>query len=817
MYDFDSFEVVVKDNDDATDDGTPEGTVLEEGNIKESGYLDISDISFEDHQKLDIEVRPTVLNDSPWADDKTPFVATLLDTDEVQYCFKTRVKDKCNIKNVSTISSATITTETDTLNPTATKIVPVNQPENVRCFQDLKVTPNVSKTQVANNEEFTYTAQVNNKANTDDNNLGSIPSSENPELAGVEITIPNGVNFVSATPGAVREGNKLTWGEVAVAAQSNKDFSVTVKTPASLAMEPAPSATALYAATVQQQLTFQSRAIFSGDDDPSDNVSTTSITFNNTVPDSGGGDSGGSSGGQDNGGTDGGSNSGGQDGNADSGGNTDTGDPDPVPIDEPVQPERTIVEPSLFNLDYNLAPTAGSLTPRFIAGIVPPSIKDQTEAVFKFVNSAVSPIPSPVAVALPYGTIAFLIAFASIYAYQGVQASQSRKQMAVAYKRFKRTEELRRNYVDLTSHYLNTPIATMQSSVELLAMNKELPVAITEAAKQRIGRIVEHARLLLSKADELTQSAKATANVIEPVAKKRRLFSFGVIIPVVVVLVITAIINALFVWADKYSASTFTLVIQALYFVLSALAMLLAFNVYRNQKYASSVAERELGLEKKLTQSQAAFIANTSKTIEGDLVELEQMTPVFAKTSRGAAFVGGFKDLKSATVKLDYLNRLTNHTVIPTLPNQTIKTLTNDVIESLKAYSTEKRVTIETNIQPGLTALVDEDGLRQILYSTLHNGVKFNAAGGRVVLSIVRLSDSQITITVQDNGQGIPDQKIDQLFTPFGRGTDSKEYNFEGFGLDLYMNKLIAEQCGGSISLESTEGAGTTVTVRLPS
>jgi K+-sensing histidine kinase KdpD len=286
---------------------------------------------------------------------------------------------------------------------------------------------------------------------------------------------------------------------------------------------------------------------------------------------------------------------------------------------------------------------------------------------------------------------------------------------------------------------------------------------------------------------------------------------------VVVVLVITAIINALFVWADKYSASTFTLVIQALYFVLSALAMLLAFNVYRNQKYASSVAERELGLEKKLTQSQAAFIANTSKTIEGDLVELEQMTPVFAKTSRGAAFVGGFKDLKSATVKLDYLNRLTNHTVIPTLPNQTIKTLTNDVIESLKAYSTEKRVTIETNIQPGLTALVDEDGLRQILYSTLHNGVKFNAAGGRVVLSIVRLSDSQITITVQDNGQGIPDQKIDQLFTPFGRGTDSKEYNFEGFGLDLYMNKLIAEQCGGSISLESTEGAGTTVTVRLPS
>ncbi len=164
--------------------------------------------------------------------------------------------------------------------------------------------------------------------------------------------------------------------------------------------------------------------------------------------------------------------------------------------------------------------------------------------------------------------------------------------------------------------------------------------------------------MLLGKADELSKSAEATASVMGPVAKKRSLFSVGIVIPVVVILLITAIINAVFVWADKYSASFVTLAIQSIYFVLSFVAMLLAFNAYRNQKYATAVAERELGLEKKLTAAQTAFIANTSKTIEGDLVELEQMAPTIASTRRGEIFVSGLRSLTKATSKLDYLNKL---------------------------------------------------------------------------------------------------------------------------------------------------------------
>jgi hypothetical protein len=339
MYNFNSFEVIVKDNDDATDDGTSEGTVLKQGDIRTSGYLDISDISFANHDELDIEVRPTVLNSSPWADNKTPFVAAVMDGDEVQYCFKTRVKDRCNIKNVSTISSASIETETDTLSPSGTKIVPVDQPENIRCFQDLKVAPNISKAEVNNNEEFTYTAQVNNKANPDANNLGSVPSSENSDLASVEVTIPTGVQYVGSSPaGGVRSGNKITWTDVSVAAQANKDFEVSVRTPnANVSLLPKVDSSSVYAATVQQTLTFQSRVVFAGDDDPSDNISSSTVTFNNTVPDSGG----------NSGGTGTGTGEGEGGGSTGSGGGTGTGeggDPDPQPTEEVVEPDRVIVE-----------------------------------------------------------------------------------------------------------------------------------------------------------------------------------------------------------------------------------------------------------------------------------------------------------------------------------------------------------------------------------------------------------------------------------------------------------------------------------------
>jgi len=55
-----------------------------------------------------------------------------------------------------------------------------------------------------------------------------------------------------------------------------------------------------------------------------------------------------------------------------------------------------------------------------------------------------------------------------------------------------------------------------------------------------------------------------------------------------------------------------------------------------------------------------------------------------------------------------------------------------------------------------------------------------------------------------------------KLFTKFHRGTDTLTYDYEGTGIGLYISKLIVDQHGGTINVQSSEGVGTTFTIKLP-
>jgi signal transduction histidine kinase len=69
---------------------------------------------------------------------------------------------------------------------------------------------------------------------------------------------------------------------------------------------------------------------------------------------------------------------------------------------------------------------------------------------------------------------------------------------------------------------------------------------------------------------------------------------------------------------------------------------------------------------------------------------------------------------------------------------------------------------------------------------------------------------------VSDTGVGISEQKLPSLLKPFTRGTESMQYNYEGLGLGLYTDKIIADKLGGTITIRSKLGSGTTTTIALP-
>jgi two-component system sensor histidine kinase ResE len=69
---------------------------------------------------------------------------------------------------------------------------------------------------------------------------------------------------------------------------------------------------------------------------------------------------------------------------------------------------------------------------------------------------------------------------------------------------------------------------------------------------------------------------------------------------------------------------------------------------------------------------------------------------------------------------------------------------------------------------------------------------------------------------VADTGVGIKPGELKQLFTKFHRGTSFLRYDYTGAGVGLYLTKLVFEEHGGQVTIDS-RGKGTTVTVLLPS
>jgi len=111
------------------------------------------------------------------------------------------------------------------------------------------------------------------------------------------------------------------------------------------------------------------------------------------------------------------------------------------------------------------------------------------------------------------------------------------------------------------------------------------------------------------------------------------------------------------------------------------------------------------------------------------------------------------------------------------------------------------------------TAYIDEDLIRRVLINLLTNAVKYSPEGGKVLFMLNREDDDAL-IEVTDNGIGIPDSDIEHLFQTFHRAGNVG--SIPGTGLGLTLVKQAAELHGGTIQVVSTEGVGTTFTIRLP-
>lgn len=122
---------------------------------------------------------------------------------------------------------------------------------------------------------------------------------------------------------------------------------------------------------------------------------------------------------------------------------------------------------------------------------------------------------------------------------------------------------------------------------------------------------------------------------------------------------------------------------------------------------------------------------------------------------------------------------------------------------------------IESEIENGISVHADMNRIKQALRVIVDNAIKYTEEGGTIAVHL-RLEDGSAVVTVQDNGIGIPEKDLSNIFDRFFRVDVARERNKGGHGLGLSIARIIILRHGGKIRVSSKPGEGTMFSVYLP-
>jgi signal transduction histidine kinase len=151
-----------------------------------------------------------------------------------------------------------------------------------------------------------------------------------------------------------------------------------------------------------------------------------------------------------------------------------------------------------------------------------------------------------------------------------------------------------------------------------------------------------------------------------------------------------------------------------------------------------------------------------------------------------------------------------------TLPFEplSLRPMIGDVAAALRPRALEKGLTLETHCDGDAYVLGEPGLLRQLVVNLTENAIKFTSTGG-VTISM-HAENSHAHLDISDTGSGIPEDALPHVFERFYRADPAHSRSVEGTGLGLAVVSSIVRAHGGTISVKSSLGSGTTMSVTLP-
>jgi len=252
---------------------------------------------------------------------------------------------------------------------------------------------------------------------------------------------------------------------------------------------------------------------------------------------------------------------------------------------------------------------------------------------------------------------------------------------------------------------------------------------------------------------------------------------------------------------------------------------------YQNTDIMRDLAKAKKSMEKEAQRAEAAnlakqeFLANVSHEIRTPMNGILGMTDIVLQSKLdedqreclATAHRCGTSLLTLIDDLLDFSKIEAGRMEVESIPFE-LRPLAEDLLQ-LHRNSGKAKVPIRLELDPGLPQRIlgDPLRLRQVVNNLLGNAVKFTSRGEIRLRLLVSMEDKEmLQIRVEDDGIGIPPDRLDSIFESFTQADGSTTRNFGGTGLGLTITRSLCELMEGRLEVESMEGRGSTFHLHLP-
>jgi signal transduction histidine kinase len=219
------------------------------------------------------------------------------------------------------------------------------------------------------------------------------------------------------------------------------------------------------------------------------------------------------------------------------------------------------------------------------------------------------------------------------------------------------------------------------------------------------------------------------------------------------------------------------------------------------------------------------FISMMSHDLKTPLARIHGMADIIGKDKKVELSPEQSEALKSIQQSSDDLvnfissilnfSRIESQGVKLNIKSKDINAIVEDVLQKYEFMAEQKKIKFVKELEPLFSLRMDPDLIRQVVSNLIENAIKYSPEGAKILIKSEE-SQEKVILKVVDEGMGISDEEIPNIFMKFFRSKNAKISPIKGSGLGLYLAKYFVELHKGTINVESTVGKGSSFIVELP-